>query len=147
MQNTNGLCCSCKNLKYKWLLQEKGSQIQINNKTVIEFGSLWIWGIYLGLRLCYLPQPSASADNTNPCLNNSSYPTRPHSIIVYYFFQCNRVKGIVSSPERCDFTSSQQYINNVLWSLFIMFWDQNSNYFSKFIYIENWVLITETFMI
>ena len=34
--------------------------------------------------MCYLPQPSASADNTNLCLNNSSYPTRPHSIIVYY---------------------------------------------------------------
>ena len=39
MQNTNGLCCLCKNLKYKWLLQEKGSQMQINNKTIIEFGS------------------------------------------------------------------------------------------------------------
>ena len=33
--------------------------------------------------MCYLPQPSASADNTNLCLNNSSYPTRPHSIIIY----------------------------------------------------------------
>ena len=40
---------------------------------------------YYGLGLCYLPQPSASAYNTNLCLNNSSYPTRPHSIIVYYF--------------------------------------------------------------
>ena len=28
------------------------------------------------------PQPSASADNTNLCLNNFSYPTRPHSITV-----------------------------------------------------------------
>ena len=27
-ENTNGLCCLCQNLKYKWLLQEKGSQIQ-----------------------------------------------------------------------------------------------------------------------
>ena len=35
--NTNGLCCLCQNLKYKWLLQEKGSQIQIN-KTIIEWG-------------------------------------------------------------------------------------------------------------
>ena len=25
--------------KYKWLLQWKGLQIQINNKTIIEFGS------------------------------------------------------------------------------------------------------------
>ena len=45
MQNTNGLCCLCQNLKYKWLLQEKGSQIQINNKTIIEFGSRRIWGL------------------------------------------------------------------------------------------------------
>ena len=28
-----------KNSKYKRLLQGKGSQIQINNKTIIEFGS------------------------------------------------------------------------------------------------------------
>ena len=27
-------------------------------------------------------QPSASADNANLCLNSSSYPARPHSIIV-----------------------------------------------------------------
>ena len=39
MQNTNGLCCLCQNSKYKWLLQGKGSQIQISNKTIIEFGS------------------------------------------------------------------------------------------------------------
>ena len=32
--------------------------------------------------LSTVPQPSA--DNTNFCHNNSSYPTRPHSIIVYY---------------------------------------------------------------
>ena len=38
MQNTNGLCCLCQNSKYKWFLQGKGSQIQINNKTIIEWG-------------------------------------------------------------------------------------------------------------
>ena len=47
-----------------------------------------------------------------------------------------------SPPERCDFTSSQQY-NNVLWSLFIMFWNQNSNHFNKFIEVEDSVSITE----
>ena len=31
--------------KYKWLLQGKGSQIQINNKTIIEFGSRRKWEI------------------------------------------------------------------------------------------------------
>ena len=45
MQNTKGLCCLCPNSKYKWLLQGKGSQIQINNKTIIEFGSRTKWGI------------------------------------------------------------------------------------------------------
>ena len=39
MQNTNGLCCLCQNLKSNWLLQGKVSQIQINNKKIIEFGS------------------------------------------------------------------------------------------------------------
>ena len=71
-ENTNGR-----------LLQGKVLQIQINNKTIIEFGSRRIRGIIKGLGLCYLPQHSASADNTNLCLNNSSYPTQPHSIIVY----------------------------------------------------------------
>ena len=58
------------------VLQGKGSQIQINNKTIIEFGFRRKWGI--------IKASKASADNTNLCLNNSSYPTRPHSIIVYY---------------------------------------------------------------
>ena len=66
MQNTNGLR---QNSKHKWLLQGKGSHIRINNKTIIEFGSRRIWGIIKTL--------------TNLYLNNSSYPTRPHSIIVY----------------------------------------------------------------
>ena len=43
MQNTNGLWCLCQNSKYKWLFQGKGSQIQINNKTIID--SRGIWGI------------------------------------------------------------------------------------------------------
>ena len=33
---------------------------------------------------CYPPQPSASVDNTLLDLQNSSYPTRPHSIIAKY---------------------------------------------------------------
>ena len=45
--------------KHKWLLQGKGSQIQINNKTIIEFGSRRILGII-----------KAWADNTNLYLNS-----------------------------------------------------------------------------
>ena len=32
--------------------------------------------------LCYPPQPSASADNTNLSLDNSCYHAQPHPIIV-----------------------------------------------------------------
>ena len=33
---------------------------------------------------CYRPRPSASMDNTLLDLQNSSYPTQPHSIIANY---------------------------------------------------------------
>ena len=33
---------------------------------------------------CYPPRPSASVDNTLLDLQNSSYPTQPHSIIAKY---------------------------------------------------------------
>ena len=55
----------------------------MNNKAIIEFGFRRIWRIlqisegviHLGLR------PSGSVDNTLIDLQNSSYPTQPHSII------------------------------------------------------------------
>ena len=34
---------------------------------------------------CYPPRPSASVDNTLLDLQNSSYPTQPHSIIAKYW--------------------------------------------------------------
>ena len=34
---------------------------------------------------CYPPRPSASVDNTLLDLQNSSYPTQPHSIIANYY--------------------------------------------------------------
>ena len=34
---------------------------------------------------CYPPRPSASVDNTLLNLQNSSYPTQPHSIIAKYY--------------------------------------------------------------
>ena len=36
--------------------------------------------------MCYPPQPSASADNTNLGLDNSRYHAQPHPIIAYYIF-------------------------------------------------------------
>ena len=44
----------------------------MNNKAIIEFGG------------CYPPRPLALVDNTLLDLQNSSYPTQPHSIIANY---------------------------------------------------------------
>ena len=56
----------------------------MNNKAIIEWG--WVgyeeFCSYLGA--CYPSRPSASVDNTLLDLQNSSYPTRPHSIIAKY---------------------------------------------------------------
>ena len=48
----------------------------MNNKAIIEDmkNSADLGG-------CYPPRPSASVDNTLIDLQNSSYPTQPHSII------------------------------------------------------------------
>jgi hypothetical protein len=53
----------------------------MNNKTIIEFGLRRIPELFR-LGQCYLPQPSASADNIDLGLNNSGYPAQPHPIIV-----------------------------------------------------------------
>lgn len=37
--------------------------------------------------------------------------------------------------------------DNIIWSLFIIFWNKNSKYFYKFILIEDSVLITATFVV
>ena len=52
-------------------------------------------------------------------------------------YMCTLKAHVASPPERCDFTSSQEYSNNVMWSLFIMLEDQNSNYLKKFIQITS----------
>ena len=54
------------------------------HKTIIEFGfRITSWNIKT-LSLCYLPQPSALADNTDLGFDNSWYHAQPHPIIVYY---------------------------------------------------------------
>ena len=55
------------------------------NKTIItEFGFRMISWIVKTSCLCYLPQPSASEDNTDLGFDNSWYHAQPHPIIVYY---------------------------------------------------------------
>ena len=46
------------------------------------FQRYFMYQNYLDLGQCYLPQPSASADNIDLGLNNSGYPAQPHPIIV-----------------------------------------------------------------
>ena len=59
---------------------------KIYNKTVLEFGFRMISRIIKTSCLCYLPQPSASADNTDLGFDNSRYHAQPHPIIVYCMF-------------------------------------------------------------
>ena len=40
---------------------------------------------------CYPPRPSASVGNTLLYLQNSSYPTQPHSIIAKYCVQLTKI--------------------------------------------------------
>ena len=54
------------------------------NKTIIVFGFRMISWIIITSCLCYQPQPSASADNTDLGFDNSWYHAQPHPIIVYY---------------------------------------------------------------
>ena len=42
---------------------------------------------------CYPPRPSASVDNTLLDLQNSSYPTQPHSIIAKYSTAATSISG------------------------------------------------------
>ena len=57
----------------------------MNNKAITEFGYRRIWKILQILESVIHPPPSASVDNTFLELQNSSYPTQPHSIIANYY--------------------------------------------------------------
>ena len=63
---------------------------------------------YKGVGLCYLPQPSASADDTNLCLNNSSYLSRPHSIIVYQITTSRQKNQAQIAHQRCIVTERKK---------------------------------------
>ena len=56
----------------------------MNNKAIIEFGFRRIWRILQISEDVTPPRPSASVDSTLLDLQNSLYPTRPHSIISKY---------------------------------------------------------------
>jgi len=52
------------------------------NKTIIEFG-FRMMSLLSKPCVCYMPQPSASADNTDLGFDESWYHAQPHPIIVY----------------------------------------------------------------
>ena len=90
------------------------------NKTIIEFGFRMISWIIKTLCLYYLPQPLASADNTDLGFDNSWYHAQPHPIIVYYssesIAQKNEViignrplVGFYKSDYSVDFNMSENY--------------------------------------
>ena len=56
---------------------------------------------------CYPPWPSASVDNTPLDLQNSSYPTQPHSIIAKYAMHDEREQIRVT----CTYAYSLQHAN------------------------------------
>ena len=52
---------------------------------------------------CYPPRPSASVDNALLDLQNSSYPTQPHSIMANYCFSYQvQLKSAVESMKGMD---------------------------------------------
>jgi hypothetical protein len=66
--------------------------LQINNKTIIEFGSCKIYEELLRPRFVLSAEAKGFARCTNLSLNNSSYPTRPQSIIVYCYIASANTK-------------------------------------------------------
>ena len=80
------------------------------NKTIIEFVFRTISWLMKTLCLCYLPQPSASADNTDLGFDNSWYHAQPHPIIVYYYMYTS------DSLLKSWLVESIQSIHNSLWT-------------------------------
>ena len=68
--------------KHKWIKHEGWIMWKMYNKTIIEFGFRMISWIIKTSCLCYLPQTSAWADNTDLGFDNSWYHAQPHPIIV-----------------------------------------------------------------
>ena len=55
---------------------------------------------------CYPPRPKAEVDNTLLDLQNSSYPTQPHSIIAKYTVAEKPCKGSFNKCMYCYFVAS-----------------------------------------
>ena len=73
---------------------------------------------------CYSPRPSASVDNTLLDLPNSSYPTRPHSIIANYFSAGRFCFAVIwfCSPVGWFFFVVNWYCFSAGWLCFALSW-------------------------
>ena len=73
----------------------------VYNKTIIEFGFCMISWI---IKSSYLPQPSASAHNTNLGFDNSWYHAQPHSRTVsYMLYITHLLVSITEHPNHYKF--------------------------------------------
>ena len=81
-----------------WLLSPLECSPQKQNGWTLRF-CFWgwiMWKMYMYMScLCYLPQPTASADNTDLGFDNSWYHAQPHPIIVYWHPILSRVIDII----------------------------------------------------
>ena len=84
----------------------------IINKTIIEFGPCMISWIIKTSCLCYLPWPSASADNTDSVLiiHDIIY-AQLHPIIFYYLSSLNSSKCMDLTVKSRFFFEKQIYSN------------------------------------
>ena len=66
---------------------------------------------------CYPPRPSASVDNTLLDLQNSSYPTSPHSIIAKPSMGREWIFSGTIKLLHQVIKSGSQYVNNLLYTI------------------------------
>ena len=85
------------------VIQQRQKWPRMNNKAIIEFGFRRIWRIV---------QISASVNNTLLDLQNSSYPTQPHSIIANYSMSPSWVWSDKITNERVARVGYNHFISN-----------------------------------
>ena len=73
-------------LTYPWIFNTENlpRETSVTLLNAVSRGRKTISHVSADLGGCYPPRPSASVDNTLLDLQNSSYPTQPHSIIANY---------------------------------------------------------------
>ena len=84
---------------------------------------------------CYPPRPSASVDNTLLDLQNSSYPTQPHSIIAKYtmaFLYSDRLYFLWRGINKCTVRNATKEVTRAAVVSVLFLTVENKNALSKF---------------